>query len=107
MAAAIGDRYTTSSNSKMSPTVAAVIASIWRSMAANSSTIVAPGPVTLTCRPAGGDSRATVSRTADRESRAWAVPSMPASRTIRLTARPSGLCAPAAVAGCDHRSVTA
>src|SRR5437588_409762 len=44
IAAATGDRYTTSSNSRISPTVAAVIESICRSIAANSSTIVAPGP---------------------------------------------------------------
>lgn len=87
--------------------VAAVIPSICRSIAENSSTMVAPGPVTWTCRPAGGPSFWAVARTAFTESRAWAVPSMPASRTITLTAWPSVLWAPAAVAGCDHRSVTA
>ncbi len=87
--------------------VAAVIPSICRSIAENSSTIVAPGPVTWTSRPAGGERFWMAARTEFTESRAWEVPSIPASRTITLTARPSELCAPAAVAGCDQRSVTA
>lgn len=90
----------------MSATVAAVMLSIWRSIAVNSSTIVAPGPLTYTLSPGGGASPVAVSRSICTESSAAEVPSMPASRTMTLTARPSALSAPDAVVGSDHRSVT-
>jgi hypothetical protein len=46
IAAPTGDRYTISNSSRIRPTVAAVIPSICLSIAANSSEMVAPGPVT-------------------------------------------------------------
>lgn len=106
IAAPTGERYTINKSRRISPTVAAVIPSICRSIAVNSSAIVAPGPVTYTRRPRGGPRRATVSRTAPTESVACEVPIIPESRIMTVTARRSALCPAAAVAGSDHRSVT-
>ena len=69
--------------------------------------MVAPGPVTYVRKPRGGPNRAIVSRTAITESFACEVPIIPDSRILTVTARPSVLCAAAAVVGSDQRSTIA
>ncbi|COV47679.1 Uncharacterised protein [Mycobacterium tuberculosis] len=56
------------------------------SIAANSSTMVAPGPVTNTCKPSGGCSWVTMLRAAVIDSPACDVPTMPPKRRAAVTA---------------------